>query len=60
MVIGKRFARKEKIVTKEGVSAGIDGSLYLLGKMFNKEVLKDAATHVMYNGKPETLGFIIK
>jgi len=60
MVKGKRFVDNGRIITTEGVSAGIDGSLYLLGKIFNKEVAKDVATFMMYNWKPETLDVIIK
>jgi len=60
MVKGKRFVDNGRIITTEGVSAGIDGSLYLLGKMFNKDVPNDVAKQMMYNWKPETLDVIIK
>jgi transcriptional regulator GlxA family with amidase domain len=60
MVKGKRFVDNGRIITTEGVSAGIDGSLYLLGKLFNKDVAKDVAKQMMYNWKPETFDVIIK
>ena len=53
IVTGKRFVDNGKIITTEGVSAGIDGSLYLLSKMFNIEVANDVAKIMMYNWKPE-------
>lgn len=59
MVTGKRFVDNGRIITTEGVSAGIDGSLYLLSKMFNKEVANDVAKIMMYNWKPEKLDYLI-
>ena len=58
MVKGKRFIDNGRIITTEGVSAGIDGSLYLVSKMFNKEVADAVAVQMMYNWKPETLNSI--
>ena len=60
MVKGKRFVDNGRIITTEGVSAGIDGSLYLLSKIFNKDAANDVAKQIMYNWKPETLDVIIK
>lgn len=60
MVKGKRFVDNGRIITTEGVSAGIDGSLYLLGKIFNQEVPKDVAKQMMYNWEPEALDVIIR
>lgn len=60
MVKGKRFVDNGRIITTEGVSAGIDGSLYLLGKLFNKDVPNNVAKQMMYNWTPETLDVIIK
>lgn len=60
MIKGKRFVDNGRIITTEGVSAGIDGSLYLLGKMFNKSVAEDVARQMMYNWKPESLNVLIK
>ena len=60
MVKGKRFVDNGRIITTEGVSAGIDGSLYLLGKIFNKDVPAEIAKQMMYNWKPETFDVIIR
>jgi|SRR6185436_134654 len=60
MVKDKRFVDNGRIITTEGVSAGIDGSLYLLSKIFNKETADNVARQIMYNWKPETLNVIIK
>ncbi len=59
IVTGKRFVDNGRIITTEGVSAGIDGSLYLLSKMFNAEVATDVAKIMMYNWKPEALDYIV-
>ena len=59
MVKGKRFVDNGRIITTEGVSAGIDGSLYLVSKIFNKEVANDIAVQMMYNWKPDMPGAII-
>lgn len=58
MVKGKRFVDNGRIITTEGVSAGIDGSLYLVGKIFDKEVANAVAVQMMYNWKPEMLSAI--
>ncbi|HKR06259.1 MAG TPA: DJ-1/PfpI family protein [Bacteroidia bacterium] len=60
MVKGKRFVDNGRIITTEGVSAGIDGSLYLLSKIFNREAADNLARQIMYNWKPETLDVIIQ
>lgn len=59
MVKGKRFVDNGRIITTEGVSAGIDGSLYLVSKIVNKEVANEIAVQMMYSWKPETLSVII-
>ncbi|MBL7961321.1 DJ-1/PfpI family protein [bacterium] len=59
IVTGKRFVDNGRIITTEGVSAGIDGSLYLLSKMFNMEVANDVAKIMMYSWKPETLDYLV-
>lgn len=59
MVRGKRFVDNGRIITTEGVSAGIDGSLYLLAKIFNKETANAVAKQIMYDWKPETLDVIL-
>ena len=60
MVKNKRFVDNGRIITTEGVSAGIDGSLYLVSKIFNKEVAQNVAMQMMYNWTPETLDILIK
>ncbi len=59
IVTGKRFVDNGRIITTEGVSAGIDGSLYLLSKIFNMEVANDVAKIMMYNWKPESLDYLV-
>jgi len=59
MVEGKRFIDNGRIITTEGVSAGIDGSLYLLTKIFNKEVANEVAKQMMYAWKPKSLDVIV-
>ncbi|MBK8449546.1 MAG: DJ-1/PfpI family protein [Saprospiraceae bacterium] len=59
IVTGKRFVDNGRIITTEGVSAGIDGSLYLLSKMFNMEVANDVAKIMMYSWKPKTLDYLV-
>ncbi|MBK6949909.1 MAG: PD40 domain-containing protein [Haliscomenobacter sp.] len=46
-------------VATSRVSAGIDGSLYLLSNMFNMGVANDVAKIMMYNWKSETLDYIV-
>ncbi|MBK7223490.1 MAG: hypothetical protein IPH94_19965 [Saprospiraceae bacterium] len=46
-------------VATSRVSAGIDGSLYLLSNMFNMGVANDVAKIMMYNWKPETLDYLV-
>lgn len=59
MVKGKRFIDNGRIITTEGVSAGIDGSLYLLTKIFNKETANEVAKQMMYAWNPEKLNVIL-
>ena len=59
IVTGKRFVDNGRIITTEGVSAGIDGSLYLLSKIFNMEVANDVAKIMMYTWKPESLDYLV-
>jgi len=60
MIKGKRFIDNGRIITTEGVSAGIDGSLYLVSKIFTKKEADAVAVQMMYNWKPETLDIIIQ
>jgi transcriptional regulator GlxA family with amidase domain len=59
MIKEKRFIDNGRIITTEGVSAGIDGSLYLVSKIFNKETANAIAIQMMYNWRPETLSTIL-
>jgi len=59
MVRNKRFVDNGRIITTEGVSAGIDGALYLLSKMFNKETADKVARQMMYDWKPGSLNIIL-
>lgn len=59
MVKGKRFIDNGKIITTEGVSAGIDGSLYLLTKIFNHETANEVAKQMMYAWNPDKLNVIL-
>jgi transcriptional regulator GlxA family with amidase domain len=59
MVRGKRFVDNGRIITTEGVSAGIDGSLYLLTKIFNAETAQAVAQQMMYKWEPEKLDVIV-
>jgi transcriptional regulator GlxA family with amidase domain len=59
LVSGKRFVDTGRIISTEGVSAGIDGSLYLVAKIFSKETAEAVATQMMYAWKPETLDVIV-
>ncbi|MEP6949782.1 MAG: hypothetical protein ABI863_10930 [Ginsengibacter sp.] len=57
---GKRFVDNGRIITTEGIFAGIDGALYLVEKMFDKNASKDIAEYMMYNWKPESFDVYIK
>lgn len=59
MIRGKRFVDNGRIITTEGVSAGIDGSLYLVGKILGKDAARDVATQMMYSWKPDSLDVLI-
>ncbi|HUR31500.1 MAG TPA: DJ-1/PfpI family protein [Saprospiraceae bacterium] len=59
MVKGKRFVDNGRIITTEGVSAGIDGSLYLLSKILSKEIANEVAKQMMYSWNPEALNVIL-
>ena len=59
VVKGKRFVDNGKIITTEGISAGIDGSLYLVSRINGKEAADKTATYMMYDWKPEKLDVLI-
>jgi len=53
VVKGKRFIDNGNIITTEGISAGIDGSLYLLARMYSQDIAKETAHYMMYRWTPE-------
>ena len=46
-----RYTDNGKIITTAGISAGIDGSLYVVSKLFGKEVAKATAKYIEYDYK---------
>lgn len=48
---GQRYTDNGKIVTTAGISAGIDGSLYVVGRLFGKEVARATAKYIEYDYK---------
>jgi len=59
VVKGKRFIDNGSVITTEGISAGIDGSLYLISKISGKEHADKIARFLMYSWKPETLDYSV-
>ena len=47
-VVNKRWTDNGKILTTSGVSAGIDGSLYLVSKIYGKDVADKTARYMDY------------
>jgi transcriptional regulator GlxA family with amidase domain len=45
----ERITDNGKIVTTAGVSAGIDGALYVVSKLINRETAKKTANYIEYN-----------
>jgi transcriptional regulator GlxA family with amidase domain len=48
---GKRYTDNGKIITTAGVSAGIDGALYLVGRLYGKETAIKTAKYIEYDYK---------
>ncbi|HSP06747.1 MAG TPA: DJ-1/PfpI family protein [Acidobacteriota bacterium] len=48
-----RYVDNGKIITSAGLSSGIDGSLYLISKIFGKETAQELALHLEYNWQPD-------
>jgi putative intracellular protease/amidase len=48
----KRYVDNGKIVTAAGVSAGIDASLYVVGKLLGEAAAKDTALYMEYRWEP--------
>ena len=49
VVNDKRITDNGKIITTSGVSAGIDGALHLVKKLFGKEIAVNTAKYIEYN-----------
>ncbi len=47
-VVKSRWTDNGKILTTSGVSAGIDGSLYLVSKIFGKKIANNTANYMDY------------
>ena len=50
---GRRFVDNGKYITTAGVSAGIDGSLHLVARLFGRYVADQAARYMEYHWTPE-------
>jgi transcriptional regulator GlxA family with amidase domain len=51
----KRWVDNGKIILSAGVSAGIDMSLYVVGKLHGEEVAADTAAYIQYDYYPQPL-----
>ncbi len=49
----KRFIDQGKILTTGGISAGIDGSLYVVAKLLGTQKAWKTATYMEYNWQPK-------
>ncbi len=45
----KRFVDQDKILTTGGISAGIDGSLYVVNKLLGQEIARKTAIYMEYD-----------
>jgi tetratricopeptide (TPR) repeat protein len=50
---GRRFIDNGKFITTAGVSAGIDGSLHLVARMFGRRIADQTARYMEYHWTPE-------
>ena len=50
---GRRFVDSGRIVTTAGVSAGIDGALHLVARLFGRRVADQTARYMEYHWVPE-------
>ncbi|MDJ0632941.1 MAG: DJ-1/PfpI family protein [Xenococcaceae cyanobacterium MO_188.B29] len=48
----KRFIDRGKILTTGGISAGLDGSMYIVAKLLGTEIAQKTATYMEYNWQP--------
>ncbi|MBC8154012.1 MAG: DJ-1/PfpI family protein [Bacteroidetes bacterium] len=49
VVAGERYVDNGKIITSAGISAGIDMSLYVVGKLLGKDVADETARYMQYD-----------
>jgi len=54
VVSDKRYVDNGKIITSAGLSSGIDGSLYLISKIFGMDRARELALHLEYNWQPDS------
>lgn len=54
VVRDKRYVDNGKIITTAGLSSGIDGSLYLISKIYGMDSAKSVALHLEYNWQPDS------
>jgi len=54
VVSDKRYVDNGKIITSAGLSSGIDGSLYLVSKIFGIDRARELALHLEYDWRPES------
>lgn len=59
VVKGVRYIDNGKVITTEGISAGIDGALYLVSKINGKNVATDVARYMMYDWNEAQLNTIV-
>ncbi len=50
----KRFVDQGKIITTGGISAGIDGSLYVVNKLLGREIAQKTAIYLEYDWQLQT------
>lgn len=50
---GRRFVDNGKIITTAGVSAGIDGALHLVARIFGRRIADQTAQYMEYHWTPE-------
>jgi transcriptional regulator GlxA family with amidase domain len=53
VVRGIRFVDNGDILTTEGISAGIDGSLHLVSRLYGVDIARNTAKYMMYNWREE-------
>ena len=51
----KRYIDQDKILTTGGISAGIDGSLYVVDKLLGQEIARKTAIYLEYDSQLETV-----